>query len=84
MPPQKRTVARASTPPAQASDKCQDIEAGLERLRLASIVRARELLRVKVLPNLECATLAVPSGNVRNKLTNANVLLLKALEELQA
>lgn len=80
----KKAVKSAARPTAQPPEKCQDVEAEIERIRKASLVRAREMLRVKILPQLECAILAVPSGNVRNSMTDANVTLLKVLEQLGA
>lgn len=70
--------------PQAAAPKQEDVDAQLEAMRHQSMVRAREALRVKVLPTLESAILMVPSGPVRNRLTQANIFLLKALEELQA
>lgn len=79
-------MAARRKPTAQQpqAEKPPDVDDALTQLRKQFVTRAREKLRVKVLPELEAAINMVPSGRTRNRLTEANILLLQALEELQA
>lgn len=80
-----RNAPKSTPAPAQKpADKPADVDDAMTALRKEYATRGREKLRTKVLPELEMVIHSIPSGRQRNMLTDANVILLKVLDELQS
>lgn len=56
----------------------------LTAARKEYLARGRNKLRDVVLPAMEMVVNCIPSGRQRNKATEANILLMQLLDEIQA
>lgn len=81
-----KTAPKAQSKPAVQDPISQQLGAddGIAQLRKQYINKAREKLRARVLPELETVITMTPSGPTRNKLTDAQVILLHTLEDLSS
>lgn len=68
----------------QKAEKPADVDDALTAARKEYLARGRNKLRDVVLPAMEMVVNCIPSGRQRNKATEANILLMQLLDEIQA